>query len=227
LIYTGIASLRKTTTSAILYLAATGSVILSGMYHILAQSYGLLSPEFNPLFIGILVEISFLSSALILQYGEVQRERAKLKNELVQQENKMFQQYIEGIEKERNRIAGDLHDNIGSKLSNIKRTYFTNEAEEATERMTSLIEEVRTLSHDLAPTIAKVSGLMPLVEKLIVEARSRLISNYKRSGSGKYYQWKVLFRFTVLFRSRSTTSRFTPKQNGQTSNFLVTTRNWL
>ena len=171
LIYTGILSIRKNATSAILYLAATGSVILSGMYHILAQSYGLLSPDLNPLFIGILLEIAFLSSALILQYGEVQRERARLKNELTEQQNEMFQQYIEGIEKERNRIAGDLHDNIGSKLSNIKRTYFNNE-EEGTESMASLIEEVRNLSHDLAPTFAKVSGLMPLVEKLIIEARN-------------------------------------------------------
>ncbi len=172
LIYTGIVSLRKNTTSAILYLAATGSVISSGLYHILAQSLGLLSPEFNPLFIGILVEVAFLSSALILQYGEVQRERSRLKNELVEQQNRMFQQYIEGIEKERNRIASDLHDNIGSKLSHIKQTYFTKETEEGTQRIASLIEDVRTLSHDLAPTIAKVSGLMPLVEKLIVEARA-------------------------------------------------------
>jgi signal transduction histidine kinase len=171
LIYTGIRSVKTNFTSAILYLTATGSVILSGVYHILAQSLGLLSPEFNPLFVGILVEVGLLSSALILQYGEAQRERTWLQNELVEQKSKMFQQYIEGIEKERNRIAGDLHDNIGSKLSDIKRTYFNNENDEGTIRITSLIEEVRHLSHDLAPTIAKVSGLMPMVEKLIMEAR--------------------------------------------------------
>ena len=171
LIYAGVRSLKSNFTSAILYLAATGSVILAGIYNILAQSVGLVPSDVNPLFIGILIEVGFLSSALILQYGEVQRERARLKNELVNQQNKMLQQHIEGIEKERNRIALDLHDNIGSQLTHLKLTYFNNETEEGAKRMTSLIDEARHLSHDLAPTIAKISGLMPLIENLIIEAR--------------------------------------------------------
>jgi signal transduction histidine kinase len=172
LIYSGARHLKFDLTSAVLYLTATGSVILSGIYNILAQSIGLVSTDINPLFPGVLIEVSLLSSALILKYGQVQRERSRLKNELTQQHNKMFQQHIEGIEKERNHIAGELHDNIGSKLSNIKRSLFSNELDEGAKRMGAIIDEVRQLSHDLAPTIAKVSGLMPVVEKLITEARS-------------------------------------------------------
>jgi two-component system, NarL family, sensor kinase len=184
LLYIGIGSLRTNFTSVILYLVATGSVIIAGVYNIFAQSVGLLpSNDVNPLFIGILIEVGFLSSALILQYGKVQRDRSKLKNELVQQENKMFQQHIETIERERNRIALDLHDNIGSQLAHIKRSHFANDTE-GNKRMETLIDEVRHLSHELAPTIAKVTGLMPLVEKLIVEARTNSAVDIKLQSFG-------------------------------------------
>lgn len=169
LIYTGVQSLKSRPTTALLYLAATGSVILSGMYNILAHSVGFFATDVNPLFVGILIEVLLLSSALILQYDESQRERARLKNELIESNNKMFQQHIVSIEKERNRIAADLHDHIGSELSNIKRAFFKNETDEGAKRINSLIDDVRHLSHDLAPTIAKVSGLLPLIEKSISE----------------------------------------------------------
>ncbi|MFM9837449.1 MAG: sensor histidine kinase [Cyclobacteriaceae bacterium] len=37
--------------------------------------------------------------------------------------------------------------------------------------MTEIINDIGNISHDLAPTIAHVSGLMPLVEKLIANTR--------------------------------------------------------
>lgn len=85
----------------------------------------------------------------------------------------MYTQYINGIEKERSRIAGELHDDVGSRLSYLKQLMVThsNESTKTADQLEQLIKDVRQLSHDLAPPLAHVSGLVPLIEKLITETR--------------------------------------------------------
>jgi len=84
----------------------------------------------------------------------------------------MYENYIAGVERERNRIAGDLHDDIGSKLSHLQRILFPNKEDKQSQLMDEIIDDIRNISHDLAPTVAHLSGLLPLVEKLILKTRS-------------------------------------------------------
>jgi len=85
----------------------------------------------------------------------------------------MYTQYINGIEKERSRIAGELHDDVGSRLSYLKQLMVTHSTEsiKTADQLEQLIKDVRQLSHDLAPPFTHVSGLVPLIEKLISETR--------------------------------------------------------
>ncbi len=85
----------------------------------------------------------------------------------------MYTQYIDGIEKERSRIAGELHDDVGSRLSYLKQLLQTHseQSSKTADQLESLINDVRQLSHDLAPPMAHLSGLIPVIEKLIAETR--------------------------------------------------------
>jgi len=84
---------------------------------------------------------------------------------------------VEGQEKERLRIAKDLHDSLGGLLSSVK-THFssmTNQCDdikelELTKKTTDLIDEacieVRRISHNMMPHSLSISGLVGAVEDL-------------------------------------------------------------
>ncbi len=114
-----------------------------------------------------------LSVALVILFRQVQKERLRLTVELNHQQKQMYQHYIDGIEKERSRIAGELHDDVGSKLSNLKRLLETHSEEslKTAEQIDRLIVNVRQLSHDLAPPLAHFAGIETLLENLIAETR--------------------------------------------------------
>lgn len=171
LAYCGIKSLKYNRPVALLFLSGSGMVILSAILTIPNQVFGFSENwSFNPVLIGYLLEVSFLSVALIVQYRQVQVERSRLLEQVSEQQQQMYQNYIDGIEKERTRIAGELHDDIGSRLSNLKRGLHQN-TDSTSIQLDEIIEGIRQLSHDLAPPVAHVSGLMPLAERLIVDAR--------------------------------------------------------
>jgi hypothetical protein len=74
-----------------------------------------------------------------------------------------YRQFIAGVEQERIRVGGELHDNIGSQLSNLKLSDSNYNISE----LDKIIAEVRNLSHEMAPPFAHVDGLIPLLRNLI------------------------------------------------------------
>lgn len=131
------------------------AVLSAGLSIILIES-GIINEDaisINPLFIGSLIEV--LVFALGLSYWSRVNENDRLQLiKLVQDSKKqMVDSYINGIESEKQKISSDLHDDIGSRLSHLKRKTESDcqGHPEIIKRFEKITQKVRLLSHDLAP----------------------------------------------------------------------------
>jgi len=173
LLLSGILSLRANKKMATFFLVSYAGLIFFIVFSLFGNAFGLvIYTIINPIYLGVLMEVAILSIALIGQYRDLQNDRLLLQQKLASQQKEMYENYIAGVERERNRIAGDLHDDIGSKLSHLQRILFPNKEDKQSQLMDEIIDDIRNISHDLAPTVAHLSGLLPLVEKLILKTRS-------------------------------------------------------
>ena len=105
---------------------------------------------------------------------EKQQELAseKINKVLEAEKAKSMQSHLEGQNKERERIAKDLHDNISGNLAAIKlkMSELQNQTEDIQQIVTSLDDtynEVRSISHDLTPKKVSINTFTELVEQLI------------------------------------------------------------
>ncbi len=140
----------------------------------------------NALVIGIFL-LMILASAIIFffsQKNKISKQKQqiaqqKLDSVLDEQEIKTYNAMIEGQEEERQRIASDLHDRLGSMLSTIKLLFSSleekivnvqNENKTQYEKATNLIDEacveVRRISHNLSSGLVANYGLVKALEDL-------------------------------------------------------------
>ena len=107
-------------------------------------------------------------------------EQQKLEKALKEHELQSIDLLLEGQERERQRIANDLHDNLGSMLATLKMNFenlnMRKNGVDATETMLfertdELIEEayhkVRRLAHTNNAGVLAAEGLIPAVKKLV------------------------------------------------------------
>ena len=110
---------------------------------------------------------------------EKQIEQQKLEKALKDYELNSIDMMLEGQEKERQRIANDLHDNLGSMLATLKLNFenlklrkdeLRDEENKLYERTDLLIEEayqkVRRIAHAKNAGVFATEGLIPAVTKL-------------------------------------------------------------
>jgi len=133
----------------------------------------------NQFLVGLVVLAVLFIGALVffrnrIKYQKtIAQQRAKLQNQKIielQQENKIvaLDSMLEGQEKERARIAQDLHDSLGGLLSSAKSYFQSTQTKEGgtrqrIEKTTSLIDEaaseVRRISHNMMPQALTISGV--------------------------------------------------------------------
>jgi len=127
---------------------------------------------------------SLLMLATLLSFSYYRRfklnQERKLQKEIIKQQDIATRLIIEAEEKERKRIAGDLHDGVGQMMSAAKmnlssfesKTQFKSEEEKvAFDKIISLVDEsckeVRSVSHNMMPNALLKSGLTSAVKEFI------------------------------------------------------------
>ncbi|NQX81413.1 MAG: hypothetical protein HRT66_05395 [Flavobacteriaceae bacterium] len=141
----------------------------------IAFEYGLLSnlkTRVSPLFIGSLSEIIILSILLIGKISKIDQDKKKLSIKIIEKQQEVVQAYTDGIEKEKLRISEELHDNIGSQLANLSRSIGSKgELPDSTQKkLVAIIDDVRRISHKLAPVKGALLSFEEQLKNLIEEA---------------------------------------------------------
>tara|TARA_R110001632_G_scaffold18408_4_gene57046 strand:+ start:13399 stop:15420 length:2022 start_codon:yes stop_codon:yes gene_type:complete len=98
----------------------------------------------------------------------LQKSRNTAKREKQQQEQ-FSQDLLLSQETERTRIARELHDSVGQQLTLIKKKAQNKDDVDIAEMTNNALEEVRSISRDLYPTLLKQLGLKESIEQLVNE----------------------------------------------------------
>lgn len=136
------------------FLVAFFAILMGGLSVILIEA-GIISQDIfpiNPILMGSMVEIIVFAFGLSYWMRLMNQERVQFGKEMREVESKLVDSYISGIESEKKKIAAELHDDIGSRLSNLKRIFESSNApkKDIIAQLQHLNTSVRHLSHELA-----------------------------------------------------------------------------
>jgi len=132
--------------------------------------------QFGALLVGLLALLTWVYYRKRLQYHR-QINQQKIIELRQQKDLEVMNAMLNGQEKERGRVAKDLHDGLGGVLSALK-SHFQGVAQEfpkiehsrkyqkTLDLVTNAGDEVRRVAHDIMPRALSLAGLQPAVEDL-------------------------------------------------------------
>ena len=136
--------------------------------------------------VTVFLDIVFFSYGLAYRYRVARQTNRTLELDLLTAHQQTQQRVIGALEEERQRLAQDLHDDIGPTLSVAKgylsvltRTEKTDRLLHAQTLLDEAAHELRTLSHQLMPRHLEQTGLAEAIDETI----------RKKSGMGTQFQF--------------------------------------
>lgn len=171
--YAAFGSFSKQTSTSTFFFLAFGS-LAAGVGFVIFAEFGWVSESsfaLNPVMVGSMVELFIFSIGLTYQIRNVYNERNQLSLSIAKQQKALLKAYVEGTEKERERISRELHDDIGSRLGSLKRFINNNQTQTTSleQQIDILCHDVRTMSHQLAPPSMRITGFRQLIQKHLEE----------------------------------------------------------
>jgi signal transduction histidine kinase len=124
----------------------------------------------------ILILFTFLTISMVyivkVYLKRIYTEREKAQKLKLEYKSALIHDSVVIQEKERERIAADLHDSLISKLNSVKyMMYSTDEISviELSQKIDESIKLTRHISHDLCPPLIDESSLIEIIEELTLE----------------------------------------------------------
>ena len=126
----------------------------------------------------VFLVISIIGAAIFLIYRRNQKQKAALNAEIIRHNQQQLKAVLEGQEKERRRIARELHDSVGQRLAAIKLGWESvskffhkskkyGDLKEMVDLLDSASQEVREISHQMMPKELEQFGLPPAIVNLM------------------------------------------------------------
>ncbi|HET8860104.1 sensor histidine kinase [Marivirga sp.] len=144
------------------------------------QQFAIAEKNFQKnLFLGLSLVLILLIISTVWFFLQKQEYLKKLKNEEIsnmkrEQELKELNAMMHGQEEERNRIASDLHDRLGARLSSIKLLFQSEQNKTSSnfnykllDNVNEAIKEVREISHNLSTDMLTRFGLETALHDMI------------------------------------------------------------
>lgn len=169
------------------FLLAFGFSLLGGMTLILTDLDLL---PYNQLtihapWIGNAIEIVIFTGIMFYEFKVVGDQKIKLEQQIAEEQTQRLKAFFRGQEKERQRIARELHDNVAgtlvgarylmpnpTKLGNLLEAPVLQSYERALHTLDGSIRDVRNLSHNLQPPALDASSLQYELERLLADHRT-------------------------------------------------------
>jgi signal transduction histidine kinase len=156
---------KEQRTNALFFLVAYSIVLITGTLVRLEDIGWIERLPFNPVYIGAFLENMIFFIALSYRTKKVYDQRNELALKINRHQKEMIQSYVRGTEQERQRVARDLHDDIGSRISHVKRQMESLNQHELLPEVDKLCNDIRNLSHQLAPQAIQFNSLAQLIEQ--------------------------------------------------------------
>jgi signal transduction histidine kinase len=141
-------------------------------------------------------QIILQTFALSKRYSTISNENRRLQSKLLKSTEQYSQNLINGLEKERKRLAGEFHDSIGQNLLVIRNRILMMikkekepKQQEKLEGLAQLtaetLDEIRTISQNLRPTTLDTVGLTITIQNMMerVKNSTEIAINYTCEGS--------------------------------------------
>ncbi|MDH7913778.1 7TM diverse intracellular signaling domain-containing protein [Winogradskyella sp. SYSU M77433] len=163
---------KKTSFFALAYIFMIVGVCCTILYH----GFGIINGIVFGLpiiFYTSFLEILFLTLSVILMVKDIYDQRNRLSEKLILEERKSLSAFMKGEDQERKRISKELHDNVGSQLSYLKRFISENVTNQAiSDSIDNICKDVRNLSHEISPSDLKFVGLEKAIKDLVNTLKS-------------------------------------------------------
>lgn len=180
----GLAKTHSAQPSSVLFYTAAFSMNVLAFVLVVAEEYGVLELNgwpLSPMFISSFFEIIIFSLGLSYRSRLVSDDRERLLGSIHELKRDAMNSFVEGVEEERKRVASELHDDIASRLSLLKRRAESfNDDKDIAISLAEMTERVRQISHNLHP--------VALDEESFLEQMRKLVSEHRENGLNVVFQ---------------------------------------
>ena len=183
---------RKEQTAKI-YLIASSPGIIALLYLLLIalKLLPIYTFIYSLLFYITIFEILVFGFGLVYQFTE---EKHEVERKLSEERQLIAKKIITAQEQERQRIAQDLHDDLGSTLSMLKNKLSENYEDTLEMQIADkAVNDLRHISHNLMPTTFLLKGLKEAIQELVFLNKKmvKIDIDFICSGIEKKLGWEV------------------------------------